>query len=138
MKCTEWTALTKLKDVGHQKYKCSFHMCTIAPRFPNFRPFCSTISRFWAIPHFRFSHWLPMLKFQSATKFFKLGRLPRKVIACVLYHGSQCPHKVWLTWDETVGEVFWNFQPNMVLCWEIFQSAIELLIFGGDHQKKYK
>ena len=35
----------------------------------------------------------PMLKFESATKFFKLGWLP-------FPYGTQCPHKDWRRSDE--------------------------------------
>ena len=39
-----------------------------------------------------------MLKFQSATKFVKLGQSCQ--LPCQFHHGRQCPHKVWLKSDE--------------------------------------
>ncbi len=50
--------------------KSSFHMCTIGSKVPNFRPFCSFISRFQDIPHFRFSHLTFMLKFHKVPQNF--------------------------------------------------------------------
>ncbi len=44
---------TKLKESG---LKSTFHMFTVGPLVPNFRPFRSTISRFRDILHVRFSH----------------------------------------------------------------------------------
>ncbi len=118
VKCTKWPQ-TKFKESG---IKSTFHMSTIKPQVPNFHQFCSTISRFQDIPHFTFSRWLPCKN--CATKFLKLGRLPKKVPCSVLIKFG------WHQMKTVGGEEFWNFQPHMVLCSEKFQSAIEFLIFG--------
>ena len=77
-KCTEWPQ-TKLKESG---IKSTLHICTITSRVPNFRPFCSTISHFRDIPHFRFptdSH----VKISKCYQILNFGRLPKKVIAYI-------------------------------------------------------
>ncbi len=88
-KCTEWPQ-TKLKE---SDIKGTLHMCTVALRLPNFRPFRFTISRFQDIAHFTIFPFTPMLKFQSATKFF--GRSAKHLW---LYFPYDCliDHKVWL------------------------------------------
>ncbi len=50
----------------------------IRVRVPNFRPFRSTINRFQDVVHFRIFPLTPMLKFQSATKFFKTWPIAKK------------------------------------------------------------
>ncbi len=106
--CSKWPQ-TKLKESGS---KSTLHMCTVGPQVPNFPPFCSTISRFRDISHFRIFPLTPMLKFHSATKFVKLGWLAREVIA---YLHSIMVANVLIAFDwhrmKTVGVAFWNFQP---------------------------
>ncbi len=56
--------------------KSTLHLCTEVHRVPNFRPFCSTISRFQDIAHFRIFSLTPMLKFQTVIFFFNFGISP--------------------------------------------------------------
>ena len=46
----------------------------LGPRVPNFHPFCSSDSCFQDFAHFMIFPLTPMLKFQSAAKFLKLGQ----------------------------------------------------------------
>ena len=71
------------------------HCSTTSPKFLPVSLYDPPFSRYSTFYVFPLTH---MLKFQSATIFLKLGRLPRKVI---FHHGSQCPQKVWLTSDES-------------------------------------
>ncbi len=52
-------------------------------RVPNFRLLCSAIRGFQDLPYLSIFPLTQMLKFQSAIDFVKLGRLTRKVIACI-------------------------------------------------------
>ena len=61
------------------------YMGTVVPRVINFRPFCSTISPFQDIPHFRIFPLTPMLKFQSGIKFLNFGRLSIPVYTIAFY-----------------------------------------------------
>ncbi len=96
-KCTERPQLNSndlIREVPYiwTSWDCESHTCM---RF-------ALQSAVFKILHIlRFSHSLKYLEFQSATQFSKLGRLSRKVIACIPpWNGSQWPHKVWLTSDQ--------------------------------------
>ena len=54
-------------------------MHLLGPRVPNFRLLRSTTCCFKDITHFMIFQLTAMLKFQSATKYLKLGQLTRKV-----------------------------------------------------------
>ncbi len=69
-----------------------------------------------------------ILKFQSATFFFKTWPIAKKSDSLYSTMVAQCPHKVWLTWDENRRNSVLKFPAHMVLCSK-FQSAIKFLFF---------
>ena len=58
----------------------TLHMQYLHPRVTNCCPFCSTISRFQDIAHFRIFQLNPMLKYQSATKFLIFEKIAQTFI----------------------------------------------------------
>ncbi len=68
------------QGIRHQKYPTYVHYSTPSPKFSSVSLYDYPFLRY---RHLRLSPLTPMLKFQSATKFLKLGRLPRKVTACI-------------------------------------------------------
>ena len=81
--------------------KSTLHMYYITPRVTNFRQFRCTIIPFEDIATFTIFPLTPMLKFQSAIQISKLGRMPRKVIACIAsWKPMSTIHDVCLSSDE--------------------------------------
>ncbi len=61
--------------IRNKKSTLHVHMDLLGLRFPNFHLFCSTISCFQDIAHFRIFTLTPMLNFQSATNMLSFGHL---------------------------------------------------------------
>ena len=77
-----------------------------------------------------------MLKFQSATNFFKTWPIAKKSDSLYSAMIAQCPHEVWLTSDEhcsrsSVLKCPAPYDPVLTK----FQSTIEFLIFGRSPKK---
>ncbi len=69
------------RAIGHENHPTYVHCtCCIVARVPNLCPFCSVI--IFRILGFPIESHVKI--FQSVTKFLKLARLSRKVIACIL------------------------------------------------------
>ncbi len=112
------------QGIGHQK--CPTYVHCINPS-PKFCPFRSTISLFETF-HILGFPLTPILKFQSATIFLKLGRLPRKVTACI---APWCPHVlIKFGWYEmkTVGVIAFEISSPIWSCvnkknWQIAKKV---------------
>ena len=95
---------TKLKESG---IKTALNMCTVVPRVPNFRPFRSTSGRSWDISHFKFP-FDSYVKIPKCHKIFKTWPIAKKSNIRYSTMVAQCPHNVWVIWDE-------NCERNSVL-----------------------
>ncbi len=85
------------QGIGQQKYPTYVHCDTPSP---NFRPFHSIISRFWDIFHILGFPLTPVLKFQSATKFYFWADY-QHIRNFSFPHDYLIYHKIWFWLDET-------------------------------------
>ncbi len=78
--------------IRHEKYAIYVEQKTVSPKLSAVLLYCQLFSRHCTFCYFPIN--------SHATKFVRLGLLPRKEHQPVFPHGSQCPHKVWFTLDE--------------------------------------
>ncbi len=100
-------------------------------KYPKYQVYSTVSSKFSSVSSYnqthilRCFHWLLMLKFQSATKFFKNFKLiPKKINS--LYSNMVANVFIKFVWDrvKTVGRVvIWNLKSHMVLCEEKCQNT---------------
>ncbi len=84
---------------GYQKYPTYVHCSPPSGKFSSILLYAQP---FWDIPYFRF----PLdsyVKIQKCHKIFKTWPIVKKSSSLYSTMVAQCPHKVWLTWDENCG-----------------------------------
>ena len=123
---SNWT-----QRIRHEKYP-PYHNTYIGPQVPNFHPFCSTVSHFQDIAHFRI---FPIDFHVKNFKICNFWRIEKHQKFIILYSPMTALFitKFDSEWPKTVGGVApWNFQLQDFKC-----HQCNFFSFGR-WQKKYQ